>query len=191
MDLLTHEAPRPVAPWSPAQARLLARDCLEGLAWGALFSVTPLGILSMLLPVGGIALLLRAFLRAPGQRLSLGVMSSCACIVMALATQVPVTRGMDRPLRAPLSSRELPVPSLLEELRAQGMKPPAKLPEDAGARVVTLPSLRPSYGELDEALRAQAGLAMDDFARELEGSFLWGMRPERLAIVPSGRVRRP
>ncbi|MBJ6762265.1 hypothetical protein JGU66_15945 [Myxococcaceae bacterium JPH2] len=170
----------------------MTRDALEGVAWGAVWSLLPLGVLMMLLPAGCLGFFIRLLVRTSSRRYGLMAMVATTLVTAALAPAVPLTRGMARPLRAPLSERVLPLPMLLEELRAQGLSSSAKLRREARDIAVTLPSHRPTYAELDAALRSQAGLRLDDFASELEASLLWGVRPERFTIVEhaASRARR-
>ncbi|RJS25202.1 hypothetical protein DRW03_08840 [Corallococcus sp. H22C18031201] len=191
------DAPAPPAPAlrkaPPGLLVPLTRDALEGMAWGAVWSLLPLGILMMLLPAGCLGFFIRLLVRTSSRRYGLMGMVGVAVATAALAPAVPLTRGMARPLRAPLSGRVLPLPVLLEELRAQGLASSSKLRREARDVAVTLPSHHPTYAELDAALRSQAALKLDDFASALDASLLWGVRPERFTIVEhaASRARRP
>lgn len=121
--------------------------------------------------------------RALGRASGLLVQILAMLAVMGLAVLAPV-KFVDQPLEQPLSAPQMPLPSLLAELEAQGF---AVAPTAArSTEVVTLSSKRPTYSELNRQLRQQAGLSLRIGHCGTSPTLLWGLhRLGRIEIIPA------
>jgi hypothetical protein len=160
----------------PERVNRVVRIAAAGAGIGALVSV--MWILEVLLTVGPIVLgVVVAWLvsEAKARRLHLDTLPGVAtALLVMLAAHVAPVKFVDRRIEAILSSDELPLRVLVEEFASDTR---AVTSGAYSETIVRLPSRRPTYRQLDAALRGQAGFRLRVGYCGNGASLLFGAHP--------------